>query len=101
RYAIAEAVLRVTAVAQADDGERLSDQVVYFAPTPAELPAIDKVIADVQSLSERLAQAVRAPVLKDYTGPVLVDASAAAKLFRKLLARGIAGQADPVGSPRR
>jgi predicted Zn-dependent protease len=101
RYAVAEAVLRVTAVAQADDGERLSDQVVYFAPTPAELPAIDKVIDDVQSLSERLAQAVRAPVLKDYTGPVLVDAHAAAKLFRQLLARGIAGQADPVGSPRR
>jgi len=101
RYGISEALLRITAVVQADDGERLSDQLVYFGVTPAQLPPIDKVFADIQSLADRLARMLHAPVLKDYTGPVLIDGAASPQLFRQLLARGIAGQADAVGSPRR
>jgi hypothetical protein len=101
RYGLSEALLRVSAEAQAADGERLSDQLVYFAATPAQLPPIDRVLADVQVLADRLAQLLRAPVLKDYTGPVLIDEAAAPQLFRQLLSRGIAGQVDPVGFPRR
>jgi hypothetical protein len=101
RSGYSEVLLRITAEAQAADGERLSDQLVYFAPTPAQLPAIEKVLTDVQTLAERLAQSLRAPVLKDYTGPVLIDGAAAPQLFRQLLARGVAGQVEPVGSQRR
>jgi hypothetical protein len=101
RYGFSEVLLRVTAEAQAADGERLSDQLVYFAKTPAQLPSIDTVLADVRKLAERLAQTLRAPVLKDYTGPVLMDGAAAPQIFRQLLSRGIAGQVDPVGSQRR
>jgi len=101
RYGYAEAMLRVVAEAQAADGERLSDQLVYFARTPEQLPAVETILADVQALADRLSQLLRAPVLKDYTGPVLIDGSAAPQLFRQLLARGIAGQVEPVGSQRR
>jgi hypothetical protein len=101
RCGYSEVLLRITAEAQAGDGERLSDQLVYFAPTPAQLPSIEKILADVQALADRLAQSLRAPVLKDYTGPVLIDEAAAPQLFRQLLARGIAGQIEPVGSQRR
>lgn len=101
RTGLSEVMLRVTAEAQAADGERLSDQLVYFGQTPAQLPPLEKVLADVRSLAERLAQLLRAPVLKDYTGPVLIDGAASPQLFRQLFARGIAGQVDPVGSQRR
>jgi TldD protein len=47
------------------------------------------------------ASAMRAPILDDYTGPVLIDGIAAPQFFRQLLSRGITGQADPVGAPRR
>jgi hypothetical protein len=101
RYGYSEALLRVTAEAQAADGERLSDQLVYFATTPKQLPAIEAVLADVRALADRLKQLLQAPVLKDYTGPVLIDGAASPQLFRQLLARGVAGQIEPVGSQRR
>lgn len=96
-----EVWLRIGAEAQADDGERLSDQLAYYAVSPDELPTAGTVLEDVKKLAERLTAAIKAPVLDDYTGPVLVEGAAAAQVFRQLLARGLAGQADPVGSQRR
>jgi len=95
------AILRISAETQAPDGERLSDQLNYFALTPDQLPGVDAILADVQKLADRLAAIVKAPVLEDYTGPVLLDAQASPQFFRQLLGRGVAGQPDPVGSPRR
>jgi predicted Zn-dependent protease len=93
--------LRVTAEVQAADGERLSDSLSYFAWMPDQLPELSAVLADVQRLADRLGEAGRAPILEEFTGPVLVDGLAAAQLFRQLLARGLAAQASPLGSPRR
>jgi predicted Zn-dependent protease len=101
RSGYSETLLRISAEAQAGDGERLSDQLVYFATIPAQLPSIEKILADVQTLADRMGRTLRAPVLKDYTGPVLIDDAASPQLFRQLLARAVAGQVDPVGSPRR
>jgi predicted Zn-dependent protease len=93
--------LRVTAEAQAADGQRLSDSLNYFAWTPDQLPKLETVLADVKELSNRLEGAAHAPILEDYTGPVLVDGLAASQLFRQLLAQGLAAQVEPVGAPRR
>ena len=101
RYGNTESLLRITAEAQAEDGERLSDYLAYYAPTPDQLPSAAEVLADVMKLADRLAAALRAPLLEDYTGPVLIDGVASPQLFRQLLARGLAGQVDPVGSARR
>jgi hypothetical protein len=96
-----EALLRISAEVLADDGERLSDQLSYFAPTPEALPPAEEVLADLAQMAQRLGAARRAPVLQDYSGPVLFEGQAATQLFRQLLARGITGQADAVGSQRR
>ncbi len=96
-----ETLLRVTVQAQADDGERFSDALSYYAPTPDQLPKSTDVIADINKLADRLAATMRAPFLEDYTGPVLFDGLASAQLFRQLLARGIIAQPDPVGMQRR
>ena len=96
-----EVWLRISAEGQAEDGQRLGDQLSYYARSPEELPTAELVLADVEKLAQRLTASIKASILEDYTGPVLVDGIAAAQVFRQLLARGIAGQADPVGAQRR
>jgi hypothetical protein len=101
RHGEVEALLRITVEAQADDGEHLSDQLSYFATAPEKLPPVAEILTAVQGLADRLAAASRAPILQEYSGPVLFDGQAATQLFRQLLVRGVTGQPDPVGAARR
>src|SRR5262249_55605312 len=78
-----ETLLRITLDAQAEDGQWLSDHLSLFAPTPEQLPPVEKVLEQLKSLADRVAQAVKAPVLEDYQGPVLFDGLAATQLFRQ------------------
>lgn len=95
------AVLRITAEAQADDGERLSDHIAYCAGSPETLPSLNEIFADVTKMVDGLAAAMKAPILEDYTGPVLIDGIASPMLFRQILARGVTAQSDPLGVARR
>lgn len=101
RSGTAEASLRIIAEAQAPDGERIADELEFTARTADGLPALEKAVSEVDRLAARLAEAIRAPILEDYTGPVLIDGGAAPQLFRQLLVRGLAGRPEPVGSQRR
>jgi len=101
RIADTGVLLRISAEAQAADGERVSDQYTFYAPQPEQLPGVPEVLGEVKKMADRLAGIVQAPVLEEYTGPVLLDEIAAPQFFRQLLARGVAGQPDPVGSVRR
>ena len=80
---------------------KISDGLDYFARKPQDLPALDRVLADVDELVARLTKAAEAPILERYTGPVLFDGTAAAQMFRTLMAEGVAGHVDPVGTQRR
>lgn len=95
------AALTITAEVQAANGETLSDSKAYTARTPAGLPAVDTVVADVDALVKGLCASVNASVLEDYTGPVLFDGESAPQLFNALLVRGVAGQPPSVGEGRR
>lgn len=101
RQGNAEASLRITAEAQAADGERFSDEIEIAARTVEQLPSLETVQGEIAKLAARLAGAIQAPIMEDYTGPVLIDGAASPQLFRQLLARGLAGRAEPVGSQRR
>jgi TldD protein len=96
-----ETLLRITLEAQADDGQWLTDHLSYFAPDPGQLPTVNDVLTDLAQLAGRIEKAVRAPVLEDYSGPVLFDGLAATQLFRQLLGSGLTGAPDPIGSARR
>jgi TldD protein len=96
-----ETLLRITVEAQAEDGERFSDHLSYFAPTAEGVPALADVLAEAKRLATRMGATVQAPFLEEYTGPVLFDGLASAQLFRQLLGRGFAGLPDPVGTARR
>ncbi|MCK6483502.1 MAG: metallopeptidase TldD-related protein [Phycisphaerae bacterium] len=95
------AIVTVRAEGQSGDGMRLSDSRTWFARTPAELPPMDVLGAEVDRLAERLTAAMNAPILESYSGPVLFEGRAAAQLFRALLAGGLAGRVDPLGTQRR
>lgn len=95
------AIVTVRAEGQAADGMRLSDSRTWFARTPAELPPMETLGADIDRLADRLTAALNAPILESYAGPVLFEGRAAAQLFRALLAGGLTGRVDPLGTQRR
>lgn len=92
--------LSVRATAQGLDGMTVSETLEYTALTPAALPPVEQVIGDVDRLAGKLTAAVEASYLKSYTGPVLLEGKVAASLFRSMLARGLAGRPEPVGTGR-
>lgn len=94
------ALLTLTAGLQADDGMRLADKRTFGGYTLDELPALDELLTEVDALCAGLIETAAAPTLEEYTGPVLFDDRAAGQMFASMLARGLAGQPEPVGSGR-
>ena len=95
------ALLILSAELQAEDGMRISDSWDYYARLPNDLPAVEKIQADIDRVVGALTDVAKAPVLERYTGPVLFDDVAAAQMFRTILAEGVAGHVEPVGKQRR
>ncbi|MEW6741913.1 MAG: metallopeptidase TldD-related protein [Planctomycetota bacterium] len=95
------AVLTISAEAQAEDGERLSDRLVYTASSPESLPGLEAMLEDTRTLVARLAAGAKASLLEDYVGPVLFDSRAAPRMFQQLLAGGLAARRDETGGGRR
>ena len=101
RTAETAALLIITAELQAEDGMKISDGLSYFGRTPQDLPAVEKILTEIDELVSKLTEAARAPILERYTGPVLFDNIAAGQMFRSMMAEALAGQVDPVGTQRR
>ncbi|NOT00673.1 MAG: hypothetical protein HOP29_08605, partial [Phycisphaerales bacterium] len=94
-------LLTINAEVQADDGMRLSDSRSYTGETVGDLPPIDDMLKDIDDMVAGLTALMTAPSIDSYTGPVLFDGLASAQLFRQMLATGVAGSVDPVGTERR
>ncbi len=94
-------LLTINADCQSEDGMRFSDSLTYVGEQPSDLPSIEKILADVENMAGQLADSMKAPILETYSGPVLFDGRAAALLFRNMLAGGVVGRVDPVGTQRR
>ena len=100
RYADTGAVLRLTAEVQAEDGMRLSGGRSYAGESAADLPPVAEILADIDTLVAELTASMAAPIVEQYTGPVLFDGHAAGQMFQALLAKGVAGKVEPLGSQR-
>lgn len=101
RFSDTGVLLEISADLQADDGMRLADQRTFGGYALDELPVVDELLTAVDTLCSSLVETAAAPVLEEYTGPVLFNGKAAPQMFASLLARGLAGQPDPVGVARR
>ncbi len=93
-------LLVITAETQADDGMKISDSRSYVGDTTKDLPPLEEIIEDIDQMVENLGKLMQAPILDEYSGPVLFDGLAAGQMFRKMLAEGIVGEAEPVGTQR-
>ena len=100
RTADTGALLSLSADLQAGDGTRLADSRLIAAESLEELPSLETLTAAVDALCQSLTELAAAPVLEEYTGPVLFDGEAAAQVFASLLAPGLAARPGPIGSRR-
>lgn len=97
RTADTGADLEIQAEIQAEDGMRLSDGSNYLGLEIGDLPSIKELSADVDKLCENLMDLAKAPVLEQYTGPVLFEPKAAGKVFEALLGDGLCARPLPLG----
>lgn len=100
RTGITRVQLSIGATVQGKDGMKVTDSLSYSALTPADLPPVNRIIGDIDTLASKLTAAVDAPHLTSYTGPVWLEGPVAATLFRSMLAQGLAATAEPVGTRR-
>lgn len=83
---------------QAPDGMPLSDSVTFLADTIDQLPPLEKMSAEIDAMCTKLIALSEAPVLDQYSGPVLFEAPAAGRVMETLLGDGICARPQPVGS---
>ncbi len=99
------AAVQVNAETQAEDGEPLNDQVLYFEKKPDVLPAHDQIKKEVMTMAENLVSLRSVKPFDDYyVGPVLFEGQAVGELFSQTLFSGkrnlIANRQLIYGDPR-
>lgn len=90
--------IEIHAQLQAPDGMPLSDSVTFLSETVEGLPPLDKMISDVDAMCQKLIALSEAPVLEQYSGPVLFDAAASGRVFETLLGDGVCARPQAVGA---
>jgi hypothetical protein len=90
--------IEVHAELQALDGMPLSDSVTFLAEQVDQLPPLEKMISDVDAMCQKLIALSEAPVLEQYSGPVLFDATASGRVFESLLGDGVCARPQSVGA---
>jgi hypothetical protein len=80
------ACITITANTQAQDGELLRDQHVYYAPQPEQLPSMEKIKQDINEMAGTLEKRYSTPVIDEsFQGPVVFEGEALAELFSSRL----------------
>jgi len=91
-------MLEIEAETQAPDGMLLYDTRSYLFESPDELPDMDKLLAEVDTLCARLVALTRVDALDYYSGPVLFEPEASGSAFQSLFADRIAAVPVPLGA---
>ena len=79
------------AATQSADGAVLDDFLWFHGRSLAEIPSQDQLAARLQGLGKYLSDLRDAPVLANYSGPVLVEEDAAAQVFRLVFLNSLLG----------
>lgn len=83
------------ATTQAKDGMVLRHQVLFVESERAKLPAEPVLQAAVRGVAQALSDLAQAPVVDNYSGPVLFEGTAAGQLVEDLMARQLSGTPPP------
>ncbi|MEK6798938.1 MAG: metallopeptidase TldD-related protein, partial [Planctomycetota bacterium] len=93
-------MLEYRAKLQAADGMDLDDVRTYVGLTTEDLPALEKLSVDLDEMCVKLVALSEAPILEEYTGPVLFDPVATGSVLATLLADGLCARPVPLGGGR-
>lgn len=91
------AVLELSAETQAKDGMPLQRSALVPAKPGGTIGA-EQAMADARRIGQELTALADAPVMEDYTGPVLFEGAAAAQLVYDLLGDSLSGTPPPGGA---
>jgi TldD protein len=86
---------------QAEDGMPLHNFYSVYTSRPNDLPDPGVVAKALQQASQNLEALRSAPILPDYSGPVLFDAPAAGSLLAQVLAPSLSGARPPLATDGR
>jgi TldD protein len=84
--------LHIQGVARAADGVVLDHGRSYYGAAEGELPAPDRLPAEVERVAVELEQLRRAPALDPYTGPAILMEEATGVLFHEVIGHRLEGE---------
>lgn len=97
----AEATVEVTARTQSPDGDFLHDAEVFHASVFDELPSLDAMTGQVRAMAAALTARRESGFVERYSGPVLLEGTAAAELLVQAFAPRLLGSPIPVAGDSR
>jgi len=92
--------LSISLNVQSEKGKSLNEALNFFGKTANDIPEMETIAEQLKEQINILTNALKAPTLDSYTGPVLFDGKASAQLFRSMLSRSFAGRPETVGAQR-
>ncbi len=96
----ASGVLMV-ASGQAQDGQELFSYYTRYGHTAADLPSDEELIKAAKAMAKSIEELQKAPLIENYTGPVLFEGDGAVGIVRATLAPNLSGTPLPVGVGQR
>jgi TldD protein len=83
---------------EAEDGMSLNNFYAYYAADPSGLPDTAAVAKSLTQAATELMAERDAPLVPDYTGPVLFDAPAAGQMLAQVLEPSLSGARPPLAT---
>jgi len=87
----------IVATAQANDGQEVALYYSRYARSRQGLPSDSEIEAQIDAMSKQLDTMRSAPLVANYTGPVLFEGAGAVGIVRHSLAPHLSGTPPPVG----
>ena len=91
----------IVASGQAKDGQELFSYYTRYGHTAADLPSDDELVKAAKAMARHIEELEKAPLIENYTGPVLFEGDAAVGIVRASLAPNLSGTPLPAGVSQR
>ncbi|MEA5006172.1 MAG: TldD/PmbA family protein [Rikenellaceae bacterium] len=85
-------VLSIKGMTMADDGMELPLNESYMAFSLDEIPSDAVIIKELKSMSAKLSELKKAPLVQPFTGPALLSGSASGVFFHEIFGHRVEGQ---------
>jgi len=91
----------IVASGQAQDGQELFSYYARYGHTADDLPGDEELLKAARAMAKDIEDLQRAPLVDNYTGPVLFEGDGAVGIVRAALAPSLSGTPLPVGVAQR